>query len=70
MSYPRLYFRGMLQRIACISWESLQSLSATEIKEITNKTNRFLPLRRPKTPEKAQSRGICALEREVMHKSL
>jgi hypothetical protein len=60
----------MLQRIACISWKGLASLSEAEIKEITAKTNHFVRPRRPEEAEKAQSHNSCALKREVMHKSL
>jgi hypothetical protein len=60
----------MLQRIACINWKTLQTLSAVEIKEITGKNNRFLPSQRPKPPEKEhETQDLCFLS-TVMHKSL
>jgi hypothetical protein len=60
MSDPPLYFRGMLQRIACINWKALASLSPAEIKKITSKTNRFLLPERPKPVEKAQNhQSMC-----------
>ena len=70
MSYPPLYFRGMLQSIACINWKTLQTLSAAEIKEITSKTNRFLPSQRPKPPEKERETQDLCFSSTVMHKSL
>jgi hypothetical protein len=70
MSYPPLYFRGMLQRIACLSWKSLAALSEAEIKEITNKTNHFLPVPKPKPVEKPHKPCLLCSTSTVMHKYL